>query len=143
LVLGTEPGRRRQFISKIKLFIADDSLVIRERLIALIDELGRFDVVGVAKTGPEAIDEVAELRPAVLILDMAMPGGNGYAVLQAVKQQQPAPLVIVLTNYPAYRQRCLDAGADYFFDKSAEFDQLLLLLERLKPDTNAGSQTSA
>ena len=82
-------------------------------MIALIDELGRFDVVGVAKTGPEAIDEVAELRPAVLILDMAMPGGNGYAVLQAVKQQQPAPLVIVLTQYPhpSYREKCLALGA--------------------------------
>ena len=63
----------------------------------LIDELGRFDVVGVAKTGTEAIDGVAELRPDVLILDMAMPGGNGYAVLQAVKQHSSAPLVIVLT----------------------------------------------
>ena len=93
-------------------------------MVTLIDELGRFDVVGVAKTGTEAIDGVAELMPDVLILDMAMPGGNGFDVLQAVKQRPSAPLVIVLTNYPAYRQRCLDAGADYFFDKSAEFDQL-------------------
>ena len=107
----------------------------------MIDELGRFDVVGVAKTGPEAIDGVAELLPDVLILDMAMPGGNGYNVLQAIKQRQSAPLIIVLTNHPAYRQKSLAAGADYFFDKSAEFDQLLLLLERLKRDAEANSRT--
>jgi len=109
----------------------------------LINELGRFDVVGVAQTGTETIDGVAELMPAVLILDMAMPGGNGYDVLQEVKQRTSAPLVIVLTNHPAYRQRSLAAGADYFFDKSAEFDQLLLLLERLKPGAGADTQTVA
>jgi two-component system OmpR family response regulator len=66
--------------------------------------------------------------PDVLILDMAMPGGSGYDVLQAVKQGPCAPLIIVgLTNFPAYRQKSLEAGADYFFDKSAEYDQLLLL----------------
>ena len=99
-------------------------------MVTLIDELRRFDVVGVAKTGTEAIDGVAELMPAVLILDMAMPNGNGLDVLKAVKQQPSAPLVIVLTNHPAYRQRSLDAGADYFFDKSVDFDRLLLLLGR-------------
>lgn len=109
----------------------------------MIDELGRFDVVGVAKTGSEVIDGVAESRPDVLILDMAMPGGNGYDALQAIKQGQSAPWIIVLTNHPAYRQRSLDAGADYFFDKSAEFDQLLALLERLKPDASAGSLAAA
>jgi DNA-binding NarL/FixJ family response regulator len=93
-------------------------------------------------TGPEAIDGVAELMPAVLILDMTLSAGNGYDVLQAVKQQPSAPLIIVLTNHPAYRQRSLDAGADYFFDKSAEFDRLLLL-ERLKPDASAGSLAAA
>jgi len=111
-------------------------------LFSLIDELGRFDVVGIAKTAPEAIDGVAELLPDVLLLDMAMPGGNGLDVLQTVKQGKSAPLIIVLTNYPAYRQRSLDAGADFFFDKSAEFDQFLLLLERLKPDASAGSQAA-
>jgi two-component system response regulator DevR len=92
-------------------------------------------------TGPEAIDGVAELMPAVLILDMTLSAGNGYDVLQAVKQQPSAPLIIVLTNHPAYRQRSLDAGADYFFDKSAEFDRLLL--ERLKPDASASSEAAA
>ncbi len=126
-------------MNRIKLFIADDSSVIRERLVSLINELGRFDVVGVAKTVQEAINGVDKLMPDVLILDMPMPGGSGYDVLQAVKQNPSAPLIIVLTNYPAYRQRSLAAGADYFFDKSAEFDQLLVLLERLNQDAGAGS----
>ncbi len=91
-------------MNRIKLFIADDSSVIWERLVSLINELGRFDVVGVTKTVQEAINGVAELMPDVLILDIAMPGGSGVNVLQAVKQGPYAPLVIVvLTNFPAYR----------------------------------------
>ena len=111
-------------------------------MVRLINELGRFDVLGVAKTGTEAIDGIAELRPAVLILDMAMPGGDGFDVLQALKQFPFVPLVIALTNHPNYRQRSLEAGADYFFDKSAEFDNFLHLLERLKPDASADSQAA-
>jgi DNA-binding NarL/FixJ family response regulator len=91
-------------MNRIKLFIADDSSVIRERLVSLINELGRFDVVGVAKTVQESITGVAKLIPDVLILAMAMPGGSGYDVLQAVKQAPYAQLVIVvLTSFPAYR----------------------------------------
>ena len=125
-------------MNRIKLFIADDSSVIRERLVSLINVLGRFDVVGVAKTIQESITGVAKLMTDVLILDMAMPGGSGYKVLQAVKLRPSAHLIIVLTNYPDYRQRSLAEGADYFFDKPAECDQLLLL-ERLQRDAGAGS----
>ena len=109
----------------------------------MINELGQFDMVGTAKTASEAIEGVAALLPDVLLLDMAMPGGNGLDVLQIVKEGKSAPLIIVLTNHPAYRQRSLDTGADYFFDKSADFDDFLHLLERLKPGPGAGSQTAA
>jgi len=49
------------------------------------------------------------------------------------------PRVIVLTNYPypGYRQKCLQAGADFFLDKSAEFDQIPALFERLKPGSGS------
>jgi two-component system, OmpR family, response regulator len=57
--------------------------------------------------------------------------GTGQVVLQALKapDAQKAP-VIVLTQYPnpAYRERCLEMGADYFFDKSTEFDRVMELL---------------
>jgi DNA-binding NarL/FixJ family response regulator len=75
----------------------------------------------------------------VVILDIRFPDGSGIDVLQAIKQDQPAPMVIILTNYPysGYRQRCLNAGADFFLDKSTEFDQIPKLFEQLKQ--NAGS----
>jgi DNA-binding NarL/FixJ family response regulator len=88
--------------------------------------------VGQAENVADAINGILELRPDVVILDIWMPGGSGIDVLQTIKQDEPAPVVIVLTNYPypAYRQKCLQAGADFFLDKSTEFDQIAELFER-------------
>ena len=138
LVHETVSGQKVRVISKINLFIVGDSPIIRERLDGLINEVG-IEVAGVAKTGAEAIDRVAELLPAILILDIAMLGGSGFNFLQAVKLRPPTPLVIVLSNDPAYRPRSLAAGADYFFDKSAELDQLLVLLDHLARDAGAAN----
>ncbi len=116
----------------IKVFIADDSLVVREHLVTMLDELPRIVTVGQAETVAEAINGILELQPDVVILDIRMPGGSGLDVLQRVKQSEVAPIVIILTNYsyPGYRQKCLQAGADFFLDKSTEFDQIPELLAR-------------
>ena len=70
----------------------------------------------------------------VVILDIHMPEGNGLDVLHTIKQDGVGRMVIILTNYPypGYRQKCLQAGADFFLDKSAEFDQIPALVEQLK-----------
>jgi DNA-binding NarL/FixJ family response regulator len=120
--------------SEIKVFIADDSLVVREHLVTMLDELAGIEIVGQAENVAEAIRGIRNLQPDVVILDMRMPDGSGIDVLQNIKQDTATPLVIILTNYPypGYRQKCLDAGADFFLDKSSEFDQIPKLLEQLQ-----------
>jgi DNA-binding NarL/FixJ family response regulator len=120
----------------IKVFIADDSLVVREHLVTMLDELPRIVTVGQAETVAKAINGILELRPDVVILDIRMPGGSGIDVLQRVKQGEVTPIVIILTNYPypGYRQKCLQVGADFFLDKSTEFDQIPELLARHEQD---------
>ena len=123
----------------IKAFIADDSLVVRERLVTMLNELAGIEIVGQAETVAEAISAIGKLQPDVVILDIHLPDGSGIDVLQTIKQDEPAPVVIVLTNYPypAYRQKCLQAGADFFLDKSTEFDQIPELFERYRQSTEA------
>jgi len=123
----------------IKVFIADDSLVVREHLVTMLDELPRIVIVGQAETVAEAISAIGKLRPDVVILDIHMPDGSGIDVLQTIKQDEPAPVVIVLTNYPypAYRQKFLQAGADFFLDKSTEFDQIPKLFEQFNNKQSA------
>jgi DNA-binding NarL/FixJ family response regulator len=100
----------------------------------MLDELAGIEIVGEAESVAEAIKGILEFQPDVVILDIRMPGGSGIDVLQTIKQSEPAPMVIILTNYPypAYRQKCLQDGADFFLDKSTEFDQIPELFERYK-----------
>ena len=68
-----------------------------------------------------------------MILDIRLLGGSGIDVLRTLKQEKPSPHVIMLTNYPypQYREKCLEAGADFFFDKSREFHQVTEVLQQL------------
>jgi DNA-binding NarL/FixJ family response regulator len=120
--------------SQVKVFIVDDALIVQERLVTMLGELAGVEVVGQAETVAEAINAIQKLQPDVVILDIQMPDGNGIEVLQNIKQAEMAPMVIILTNYPYQKQRekCLKAGADFFLDKSIEFDQIPKLLESFK-----------
>ena len=120
--------------STIKVFIADDSLIVREHLVTMFDELAGIEVVGQAGNVTEAISAIRLLQPHAVILDILMPGGSGIKVLENIKQAGAGPMVIVLTNYPypVFRQKCLQAGADFFLDKSTEFDQIPKLFEWFK-----------
>ena len=97
-------------------------------------DLPEVDVVGQAEDAPGSVDAICRTRPDVVILDIRMPGGSGIEVLRRLKQVAPAPRVIMLTNfaYEQYRRRCEEAGADFFLDKSTEFDQIPLALEQVR-----------
>jgi DNA-binding NarL/FixJ family response regulator len=116
-------------------FIVDDSPVVRDRLLTLISELPNVEVVGQADVAFEAINSIRRLRPSVVVLDISMPGGSGMYVLETVKKDRPVPVVIMLTNFAheQYRQKCLQLGADYFFDKSTEFDRVTQVLREMGP----------
>jgi DNA-binding NarL/FixJ family response regulator len=117
----------------MRVLIADDSEVVCQRLIAMLSELPEAEVVGQATNSSEAISSIQELRPDVVILDIRMPGGSGIDVLRAIKKNDSAPRVIVLTNYPypQYRKACMDAGAEFFLDKSTEFEKVTELIKQL------------
>jgi DNA-binding NarL/FixJ family response regulator len=89
--------------------------------------------VGVARNLKEVIDAVAKLKPDVVILDIRMPGGNGFKALEQIKKRDNPPVVIMFTNYPflQYRKRSMDLGADYFFYKAIEFEKLICLITDL------------
>jgi len=111
----------------MRLFIADDSEILRERLVEIISEIEGVKIVGQGKEPITVIDAVERLHPDLVILDIRMPGGNGILVLETLKKMENPPSVIMFTNFPyfQYRKRCLDAGADFFFYKSTEFEKLI------------------
>jgi DNA-binding NarL/FixJ family response regulator len=117
----------------MKLFIVDDSEVLRDRLSNMISEIEGIRIVGEAENSVAALAAVERLKPDVVILDIRMPGGDGFLALEALKRRRRPPQVIVFTNHPylQYRKRCLDIGADFFFYKATEFENLIDLLKNL------------
>lgn len=127
----------------LRVLIVDDSALLRGYLMDILRELETIRVVGQAIDATQAVELVAKRRPDVVILDIQLPGVSGIDVLHAVKAHHPAPVVIMFTNYPypQYRQKCMELGADFFFDKSLEFDALRDVLTSLVRYFQHASQT--
>jgi len=125
-----------QRVPIMKILIADDSAVVRARLTSLLTDLHGIEVVGQAEDVMEARNLVEKLRPDVAILDLRMPKGSGADVLYDIKKLHPTPKVIMLTNYPhpENKKKCIDGGADYFFDKSTEFQRVVSVLRDMLRD---------
>src|SRR6266403_6299548 len=126
-------GRRLSVRRKMKIFIADDSKAVVERLADLLEEVQGTQLVGQAGDVPEAVRGIQKMRPDALILDLQMPGGSGLDVLRAIRTDFPHLYVLICTNYPypQYREECLTAGANFFLDKSAEFEKIPAILREL------------
>jgi len=117
----------------MRLFIADDSEILRSHLIDMLSEFKEIEIVGQAQYAQEAVESIRILNPDVVILDIRMPDGNGIEVLETIKKDNISAKVIIFTNfpYPQYRKRCLEAGAEFFFYKATEFEKLIEVLKKL------------
>src|SRR6266699_6365442 len=115
---------------KMKVFIADDSKIFVDRLADLLRDVRGVEVAGQAGDALEAVRCIRQVNPDAVILDLQMPGGTGLDVLRAIRKDHPYLLVLVCTNYPysPYRQECLGAGANFFLDKSSEFEKIPAIL---------------
>ena len=112
--------------NSLKILIADDSEQVRKSLSRLLSILRGIEIIGEAVDGRQAIDKTRKLKPDFLILDMKMPNGSGLDVLHEIAPDKENLKVIMLTNYAneQFRNESLKAGADYFFDKSTEFEKV-------------------
>src|SRR5438093_1377965 len=116
----------------IRVFVVEDSSLIRRRIIDNVNALGNFDVVGFAEGQHEAVNAIERTRPDVVITDIRLKEGSGIEVVRELRSHSydPKPRIYILTNYayPEYRKECSLVGADGFFDKSSEYDRLLTAL---------------
>ena len=119
----------------MRVFIADDSKVVRESLNTTLSDFPEIEIIGEAQFADEAVNSIRELKPDVVILDIKMPGGGGINALKTVKKFPLAPIVIMFTAFPysSYRKICKEAGADFFFSKSGEFKKFIEALKQLIP----------
>jgi DNA-binding NarL/FixJ family response regulator len=129
----------------MRVLIADDSEAIVQRLTALLANIRGVEIVDQVGTVEETREAVRRLRPDAVILDMQMPGGSGIDVLESMKRERLVSVVIVLTNHPyaPYRKKCLQVGAQFFLDKSNEFEKVGEVLQGLIRDADREAERNS
>lgn len=131
----------------LQTYIVEDSSLIRESLIATLEELASVKVVGWAADEATALRWLAEPGNCVglALVDLFLAGGSGLGVLRAANRLPQRPHLVVLSNYatPDIRRRCMELGAERVFDKSGAIDDLLVYCSELAGGLPAGAAAPA
>ena len=119
----------------VRVFLVEDSPLIRKRIVDSLDSIGGFEVVGFAESEGDAVEAIVDTNPDVIITDIRLKQGNGIEVVRQVRRKASAAKakIFVLSNYayPEYKRECELVGADDFFDKSSEYDRFLDTLQHV------------
>jgi len=125
----------------MKVFVVEDSAAVRERLVEMIRDVKDIEVVGEAATYDTAVAGIINTRPDVAVLDIKLANatGSGIDALIEVRKTLPGIRAIILSNYstPQHLKASADAGAEYFLDKSIDFERVGEILEQMKVATGA------
>ncbi len=112
----------------LKILLIDDSEFILQRIQHLLEEVQQPIEVRTATSAEEAATWIETFVPAIVFLDINLPGKNGLQFLKDIRTM-PAidPVVVMLTNntLSGYRNECIQAGADYFLDKAKDFASII------------------
>ena len=117
----------------MRILIADDSTLVRNSLKKLLLSIDNSLQIGESKNIQQTLKIFQQLNADLIILDIRMPDGNGIEALKIIKKQKPEQKVMMFTNYPnaLNRAKCEAAGAEYFFDKSVDFEQIYETVKKL------------
>ena len=113
-------------MEKIRVLVVDDHIIVRDGICALLALAGDIEVVGEASNGNEALKMVKELKPNVVLMDMAMPIMGGLEATRRICKESPTTKVLVLTQYDdkEYVFPVIEAGASGFISKVAASSEL-------------------
>jgi two-component system nitrate/nitrite response regulator NarL len=111
----------------IRLFIADDNRLLREGLVAMLEEVEKIVVIGTAASGRKAVEQIKVLRPEVALIDIGMPAKDGIEVTHVLHRDTPEVKVVILgmCDLAAEIMESIEAGAAGYVLKEASFDTLV------------------
>jgi DNA-binding NarL/FixJ family response regulator len=110
----------------MQIFLVEDSIPVRERLVAMLQTLPDTEVVGHAADAESAIEGILSSQPDLVLLDISLASGSGFDVLRTMQAQAPGIEVYMLSSFAAYpyRQLAETLGARGFFDKTHDIDRV-------------------
>lgn len=120
--------------TKIEIYLIDDQAMMRAALRSRLREYENFEVVGHNGDPRDAVDEVGQLKPHVVLLDIAMRGLSGIDVIEKIKKVSARSRILMLTQHEGGRfvHQALDAGADGYLSKNSDPEELRLAIEAVK-----------
>jgi DNA-binding NarL/FixJ family response regulator len=129
--LGVTLASRRQptglsNMKQITVLLAEDHAIVRQGLRLLVEMDGDIEIVGEAKTGREAVQMTSELRPEIVVMDIAMPSLNGLEATKQILKAFPATKVLILSAHsdPEYVEQVVKVGALGYLLKQSSGDIL-------------------
>jgi DNA-binding NarL/FixJ family response regulator len=120
----------------LRILLVDDNTQFLDSAARALATVSSIEIVGRALSGREALEQVTQLQPDVVLMDVAMPHMNGLEATRHLKAQPTAPHVVILTLYdaPEYRAAAAAVGADDFVSKADFAAQVLPLLHTLRDE---------
>lgn len=107
----------------IRVLLADDEPLARERLALAVAGIPEAEVVGMARNGREAVEAIRRLRPDVAVLDILMPGLDGFETIEALEQHDHVPEVIFVTAFHQHAVRAFEVHAVDYLLKPVDFER--------------------
>ena len=121
--------------TKLRILVVEDSLLTADQIWESLQRLSVPTEITMVRSEHDALSAAREFRPHVVLLDLKLSEGTGFAVLKQLSSMElaPKPVVVVMTNYalPNYRNYALLIGAKYFLDKARDLELLPTLVQSI------------
>jgi DNA-binding NarL/FixJ family response regulator len=130
-------------MKKVKLLVADDHKIFRQGIKKLLEEESDMHVIGEAADGRETVKKATELKPDVILMDIAMSNLNGLEATKQIKKVLPAVKVIMLTMHKneEYILQSFQAGASGYILKEGAVEELVSAIRSIHQDKSFLSPT--
>ena len=127
----------------LRIFLVEDTIPIRRRMATRFRAIDGVEIVGEAEESGAALAGINATGTDVVVVDFRLTGGTGLELLHSLARSTPPVITIVLTNHSSawFRQACLAAGAQYFFDKTSEFDLACNAIKQIAHERNTRGLT--
>lgn len=126
----------------LQVLIADDEPIARQVLRELLDECPGATLVGEAASGTEAVAQIERLQPDLVLLDLQMPGLDGFAVARSLRGAR-LPLIVYVTAYEKHALQAFDTGAIDYLLKPVRRERLAAALEKARNHLAGLRQTAS
>lgn len=116
-----------------RVFVVEDQTILRDLICRLLSSYPDIEIAGAIGDGQQAVDQIMETRPDIVILDMMLPHLHGVEVLRRLRTSENRPRILVFSAFPSKSmvRKVLEAGIDGFVEKDASLDELEKAVEKI------------